>query len=177
MAATGQLRIPVKAKGWEGVDGSMKVVTLSTPLRLLVPALLVSSLPVETRAVTFEGGRLGVAVGAAVVAGSLAIAWAFYAAIGVFGAAAVVWLLGGAGAVMMVNGARPLAFVKPICVRCRLLPVIREHEAIHLSGVDSDDIVWEEMRTRHSCESLGLDGDPSICSFCPIPRRLKEKRV
>jgi hypothetical protein len=93
--------------------------------------------------------------------------------LGALGALAFFWLFGSAGVVMVANGVRPSAFVKPICVKCRLLPVIKEHEAIHLAGVESDDEVWEEMRTRHSCESLGLDGDPSICSFCPIPRRLR----
>lgn len=153
----------------------MRVVRLSTPVRILVPALLVAALPTRTRAVTYEGGRLGVVVGAALVTGSLAIGFAFYPFVGIVGMLVLLWLFGGVGVVIIVNGARPLAFVKPICVRCRLLPIIREHEAIHLSGVESDDRVWEEMRTRHSCESLGLDGDPSICSFCPIPKRLKER--
>jgi len=153
----------------------MRVVRLSTPVRILVPALLVAALPLRTRAVTYEGGRLGIVVGAAVITGSLAIGVAFYPFMGVLGLLAVLWLLGGVGVVMVVNGARPLAFVKPICVRCRLLPIIREHEAIHLAGVESDERVWEMMRTRHSCESLGLDGDPAICSFCPIPKHLKER--
>lgn len=164
-----------KVAGWQGVESSLKVVSLSKPLSLLVPALLVASFPLRTRAVTYEGGRLGVAVGAVLLAGSIAIGAAFYPVMGLVGVLAFLWLFGGAGAVMVVNGLRPMAFVKPICVKCRLLPVIREHEAIHLAGVESDDRVWEEMRARHSCESLGLDGDPDICSFCPIPRRLREQ--
>jgi len=70
--------------------------------------------------------------------------------------------------------ASSLAFVKPICAACRLRPVIEEHEAIHLGGVVEDGVVWREMKKRYSCESLSLDGDPNICSFCPIPKRLKE---
>jgi len=173
MAATGQLKTVPAAEGWQGVEGSLKVVRLSTPLRILVPVLLVSSARLKTRAVTYEGGRLGVAVGATVLAGSLAIGAAFYPTAGIAGVLALLWLIGGAGVVMVVNGLRPIAFVKPVCVKCRLLPVIREHEAIHLAGVESDDRVWAEMRKRHSCESLRLDGDPGICSFCPIPKRLR----
>ena len=73
---------------------------------------------------------------------------------------------------MIVCSLRPTAFVKPICLKCRLLPVIEEHEAIHLSGVSSENEVWESMRSRHSVESLSLSGDPAICPFCPIPKRL-----
>src|SRR5271157_689402 len=163
----------IRAGGWQGVEGHMKVVRLGLPLRLLVPALLVTALPLGTRAVSYEGGRFGMAAGALIAAGSLAVGWGLYPAAGPAGVFLFFWLLGGAGILLILNGVRPIAFVKPICSRCRLLPIIREHEAIHLSGVESDDRVWEEMRARHSCESLGLDGDPSICSFCPIPRRLR----
>jgi hypothetical protein len=123
--------------------------------------------------VSFEGGRAGVAIGAVIVAGSVVIGWVLYPALGPVGAVVVLWLIGTAGAAMVASGLRPIAFVKPICVKCRLLPVIREHEAIHLSGVESDDEVWASMRRRHSVESLGLEGDPAICPFCPIPKRLR----
>jgi len=159
---------------WQAVMQRTVVVRLSTPLRILVPALLVTSISARTRGVSFEGGRLGAALGAMLVAVSVVAGWGFYPFAGMAGVAVFLWLFGGAGLLMVANGARPMAFVKPICTRCRLLPVIREHEAIHLAGVDSDRQVWADMRTRHSCESLGLDSDPGICSFCPIPIRLKE---
>jgi hypothetical protein len=84
------------------------------------------------------------------------------------------WLIGTAGLAMFASALRPTAFVKPICVKCRLLPIIREHEAIHLSGVAGEKAVWDSMKTRHSVESLSLSQDPTICSFCPIPKRLSE---
>jgi hypothetical protein len=158
--------------GWQAVDARLRVVRLSRPLRLLVPALMVATIPLKTRAVSYEGGAFGAAVGALVVAGSLAVGWAFYPLAGAAGVILPLWLLGSAGLVMVVNGVRPVAFVKPICVRCRLLPVIREHESIHLAGVESDDAIWSDMRTRHSRQSLAVEGDPRICSFCPIPARL-----
>lgn len=85
------------------------------------------------------------------------------------------WLFGTAGALIALSAVRPTAFVKPICVKCRLLPVIKEHEAIHLSGVSSEGAVWDSMRQRYSVENLSLEGDPAICPFCPIPRRLSER--
>ncbi len=98
-----------------------------------------------------------------------------WGSLGMLGALLPFWLFGTAGALMMMNGVRPMAFVKPICVKCRLFPVIAEHEAIHLSGVGGEKAVWASMRLRHSKESLKLDGDPSICWFCPIPKRLSEQ--
>ena len=100
------------------------------------------------------------------------IGWLLGGVLGPAGLVLSFWLLGTTGLALFAGGVRPLAFVKPICVRCRLLPVIREHEAIHLSGVSAEEAVWESMRTRHSAESLSLEGDPAICSFCPIPKRL-----
>ena len=86
------------------------------------------------------------------------------------------WFIGTAGVATVFGAIRPTAYVKPICVKCRLLPVIKEHEAIHLTGVGNERDVWDSMRTRHSVRSLSLEGDPSICSFCPIPKRLAEQQ-
>jgi len=167
----------MKGEEWQAVDQRIRVVTLSGALRVLVPALFISALPQRTRGVSYEGGRMGLVVGIIMVAGSIAMGAELYHVTGIVGIVVIFWLLGSSGTVMMVNGARPLAFVKPICVRCRLLPIIKEHESIHMSGVESDDEVWASMRTRHSCESLGLDGDPAICTFCPIPKRLREGKA
>jgi hypothetical protein len=156
------------------IDGPMRVVRLTAAVRLLIPALLLSTLPVGTRGASYEGGKFGLAVGALLTAGSLVVGLMLYPLAGLVGIVVLCWLLGTAGAVMLVNELMPMAFVKPICAKCRLLPIIKEHEAIHVAGVSSDDEVWASMKTRHSYESLGLDGDPSICSFCPIPRRLRE---
>ncbi len=162
-------------EGWKQLLPRTRVVPLGWALRALVPALLVSSLPVSTRGVSYEGGKIGAAMGGLVMFGSILVGWMIYPLLGDVGVVVVFWAFGTAGVVMIINGARPLAFVKPICVKCRLLPVIKEHEALHLSGMEKDSEVWASMRKRYSCESLGLDGDPAICSFCPIPKRLREK--
>ncbi|MDV3276911.1 MAG: hypothetical protein LYZ69_00415 [Nitrososphaerales archaeon] len=160
--------------GWSEVAEAMRTLKLSLPVRLLVPSLLVTSYPKNAIGFSFGGGRVGVALGAGLFGASLALGALLYPVAGLLGVGFPLWLLGTAGTAMFLSSLKPIAFVKPLCSRCRLLPIIQEHEAIHLSGVESDDDVWRSMRSRHSCASLSLDGDPSICWFCPIPRRLKE---
>jgi hypothetical protein len=151
----------------------MKVVKLDTRVLVLVPFLALASLSERTRGFTLYPGRTGLVLGTAILAASGAIAYELLP-IGILGALLSLWLLGSIGVASFAASLRPTAFVKPICVRCRLLPVIKEHEAIHLTGVSSERAVWDSMRTRHSTQSLALEGDPAICSFCPIPKRLSE---
>jgi hypothetical protein len=151
-----------------------KVIALSPLLQGLLPFLLAPTLSKSTRGVSFQRGRLSLLLGSILVLASLVMGWLLTGPTGIWGLLVVSWLVGTTGAVMVVSGLKPLAFVKPICTRCRLLPVIVEHEAIHLVGVTQEEKVWASMRQRHSVESLNLEGDPAICSFCPIPKRLSE---
>ena len=167
--------MPTAAKDWEAIAKKTKMVDLSPLVQVLVPALLVSTLSKSTRGVSFQGGRFGLLLGTILVGASLVMGWILMGHLGAFGFLVVFWLVGTTGTVMVVSTTRPLAFVKSICTRCRLLPIIVEHEAIHLSGVASDRAVWASMRERHSVESLRLETDPAICSFCPIPKRLREQ--
>ena len=160
--------------GWEQVAASLKVGRLSTPVQILVPALLVPTLPRSTRGISFPPGKPGLAIGVVLVLGGVSLGWLLGGDYGLEGALIGLWLLGSFGILLIVSSLRPFALVKPICTRCRLLPIIKEHEAIHLTGVAGESAVWESMRARHSVESLGLNGDPSICWFCPIPKRLSE---
>jgi len=160
---------------WEGINGRMKVVKLTLPLQLLVPALIFPSLSSSTRGLTFYPGRTGLALGCLLIGSSALVGILLIGPTGPWGAVLSVWVLGTAGVASVVGVIRPTAFVKTICVKCRLLPIIKEHEAIHLSGVSSEKEVWASMRSRHSAKSLSLEGDPSICSFCPIPKRLAEQ--
>jgi len=151
-----------------------RVVTLSPLLRVLAPSLLAPTFSKSTRGVSFHGGRSGLILGFVLVVVSLDIGWLLRGPTGFLGYVVTFWLVGTTGVAMITNGLKPLAFVKPICTRCRLLPVIVEHEAIHLTGVAREKDVWASMRQRHSVESLKLEGDPAICQFCPIPKRLSE---
>ncbi len=164
----------VSGGGWETVAGGLRVVSLTSLVQILVPSLILPTLPRSTRGFSFYPGRLGFSIGLFLLGASSVLAWLMWRPLGALGPLLPFWLLGTTGALMMANGVRPMAFVKPICVKCRLLPVIAEHEAIHLSGVESEKDVWASMRLRHSGESLKLDGDPAICWFCPIPKRLSE---
>jgi hypothetical protein len=152
-----------------------KVVTLSRKVRVALPSLLVSSIPRSAIGFSFEGGKIGAAIGTAVLAIASIASIVLFPIAGIAAVGMAAWLLGGTGALMIFSSLMPnIAFVKPLCTGCRLLPVIKEHEAIHLSGVDSDKDVWAIMKQRHSVESLALVGDPRICSFCPIAKRLSE---
>lgn len=159
---------------WNVVSENMKVVRLTIPLQLLIPAFILPSLPKKTRGLTLFPGVAGMALGIAMLASSVAIGFLLIGPTGPWGGIFSIWILGSIGIATLIGGLRPTAFIKPICVRCRLLPIIKEHEAIHLTGVARESDVWASMKTRHSVESLGLVGDPAICSFCPIPNRLAE---
>jgi len=156
-----------------GAGGRVRVVNLSVPLRVAVPSLFISSLPRGAIGFSFESGLPGAIVGAALVAGSFALGAALFPAAGVLSFAVSFWLIGSTGAVMVYNSSRGLAFVKPLCTGCRLLPIIKEHEGMHVSGIESDGLIWKAMKTRYSFEGLSLGSDPMICSFCPIAKRLK----
>ncbi len=160
--------------GWEAVAARMRVVRLNPLVYLASPLLVISAYPKRTRGFALYPGRLGGFLGALVAVAGGGIALILSGAIGIAGAVVVFWLLGTYGIAMAAGSLLPAAFVKPICTRCRLLPIIKEHESIHLCGVPAESEVWASMKTRHSVESLGLEGDPAICSFCPIPKRLSE---
>jgi hypothetical protein len=161
--------------GWESILPNLRVVKLTAPLQILVPALLLPSLPKSTRGLSLYPGRMGMGIGLALLVASVLIGALLARPTGPWGGVVSFWVLGTAGIVAIEGALRPTAFVKPICVRCRLLPIIKEHEAIHLSGVSSESAVWGSMQTRHSAKSLALEGDPAICSFCPIPKRLQRR--
>ncbi len=160
-----------------GLARGMKVVRLTGLVRAAVPALYITSLPRNAIGFSFEGGVFGALCGALLLVASMLIAFVLSRAVGLLLAFPFsMWLIGGSSVLMIYNSAASsLAFVKPLCSGCRLRPIIEEHEAIHLRGVVQDGLVWREMKKRgYSTESLSLDGDPRICTFCPIPKRLKD---
>jgi hypothetical protein len=163
------------AGSWEDVQLRLKVVRMSPLVLLAVPVLDLSGAGKSTRGVSFYPGAAGAALGVALVATSVAVALILGGPVGLFVGLVLFWLLGSGGIVMAYSAVRPLAFIKPICTRCRLLPIISEHESIHLAGTAGEADVWDSMKRRHSVQSLRLEGDPSICSFCPIPKRLAGK--
>ena len=159
---------------WRGMFERMKVVRLGWPVKVLIPSLIVPSLSSQTRGMTFHFGKGGILIGAMLSGGAAGVAALLLPEFGYPAALLVLWLVGTTGVVMILTPLRPVAFVKPICTRCRLLPVIKEHEAMHMAGEPDERRVWAAMRSRHSVSSLSLDGDPNICTFCPIPKRLRE---
>ena len=160
---------------WKSILNDLRVVRLTVPLQLLVPSLLPPSLSKSTRGLSLYPGKGGLGIGIALLASSFVIGALLAKPTGPWAGIVSFWVLGTAGIIAIAGAVRPTAFVKPICVKCRLLPIIKEHEAIHLSGVARESAVWGSMQSRHSVESLALAGDPRICSFCPIPKRLQQR--
>lgn len=154
-------------------SGRIRVVRLTLPLRLLVPSLLVSSLPKRAIGFSFERGAFGALMGSVLVGGSALLGGVLSQAFGPLAAVAAIWLMGSTGIVMLCNCSTGLAFVKPLCTGCRLLPIIKEHEAMHMGGMESDLAIWESVRGKYTFEGLSLGTDPAICRFCPIAKRLK----
>lgn len=156
------------------IDGVV-VLPLSKLLRLLLPPLLISSLPRRAIGFSFPRGAEGKLLGVALIGGTAAISFLLDGAFGVYAALAMVWLMGGTGVVILYNSVGPgVAFVKQMCSTCRLRPIIEEHEMMHLNGERSEDAVWDAAKKRYSYEGLGLGTDPKIHSFCPIAKRLKD---
>jgi hypothetical protein len=171
LGGTPPIRLPDAATN-AAVVGEIRVVSLTLQLRIGVPSLLISSIPRNAIGFSFERGVFGGAVGAAVLGASLLIGAVFYHVIGVFSFVIPMWLLGSTGVVMLYNSLTGVAFVKPLCTGCQLLPMIKEHEALHLSGVESDEMIWNSVKPKYTREGLSLGNDPRICPFCPIPKRL-----
>ena len=165
------LRMPSPISSMEGIV----VLPLSKLLRLLLPPLFISSLPKRAIGFSFPRGKEGAFLGSALLVGTGTIAFLLDSAFGIYPALAMVWLIGGTGAVILYNSVgHGLAFVKEMCSTCRLRPIIEEHEMMHLKGEPSEDEVWRETRKKYSYDGLGLGSDPAIHSFCPIAKRLKE---
>ncbi len=163
------------ASDWEEVARKTRVVTLSPLVAILIPSLAPAALGRSTRGLSYPPGAQGVLLGSAVLVAGALVASLLGALLGGAALVLILWLFGSAGVAMLVSSVKPIAFVKPICTRCRLRSVIVEHEAIHLAGEGREDTVWASMRRRHTPESLKLAGDPAICPFCPIPKRLAEQ--
>ncbi len=156
-------------------EAGIRVVNLSLAMRVFVPPLFFSSIPKRAIGFSYPRGRVGLIIGASILGLAFFFGNSLSANFGPLSVLLFLWLLGGSGALLIYNSVgRGVAFVKPLCYTCRLLPVIEEHEAIHLSGAASETACWEDARRRYSYSGLGLAGDPRICSFCPIAKRLRE---
>lgn len=155
------------------VGGRVRVVNLTLPLRLAIPSLLISSMPKQAIGFSYEKGTAGALTGAVLLGGSILVGAILFHPIGLVALVAMIWLIGSAGMVMLCSFATGLAFVKPLCTGCRLLPIIKEHETMHINGMKSDLMIWDAVRGKYSFEGLSLGTDPAICSFCPIAKRLK----
>ena len=163
------------ARGGASSPTGIRVVSLTLPLRVAVPPLFVSSIPKRAVGFSFESGAFGGVTGACLLAATPVLGWFLYGVLGPLGPVLSIWLLGSTGAVILWSSARGLAFIKPLCTGCRLFPIVKEHEALHISGIESDAEIWASVKGKYSYEALSLGTDPNICTFCPVARHLKAR--
>jgi len=152
----------------------VRFITMTRLVLLAFPPLFFSSLPKRAIGFSYPSGNEGRALGVALAATTALIGILLYAAAGVPAFLLVLWLTGGTAGLMLYNstGGR-VAFLKHYCAACRLRPLIEEHETMHLAGEPSEEVIWSEARRKYSYDGLSLAGDPRICSFCPIAKRLR----
>jgi hypothetical protein len=169
---------PARAWGGPSTIGSflgVRVVVLSNLVKFLFPPLFFSSMPKRAIGFSYPSGREGKLIGAALVAATGVVSFLMVKTVGIPGLALAAWLTGGTAGLIIYGSTRErVAFVKQYCQYCRLRPLIEEHEAMHLSGVASEEVVWTEARRKYSYASLGLADDPKICTFCPIAKKLRD---
>jgi len=167
------------ARAWGSPTGltgvpEVRFVILSSQVKLAFPPLFLSSLPKRAVGFSYPSGNEGKALGLALLGATAAIGMLLARSLGPLAFVAMVWLTGGTAGVMLYNSTRcRVAFLKEYCSACRLRPIIEEHESMHLNGERSEEVVWEETRRKYTYEGLSLAGDPNICSFCPIAKKLR----
>lgn len=153
---------------------SVRFVPLTRAVRLVFPALLISSLPKRAIGFSFPSGKEGRVLGVALAAVTVLLGVMLATTVGPLGFVLMLWLTGGTAGLLLYNSTgNRIAFVKQYCSTCRLRPLIEEHEMMHLEGEPDEEVIWAEARRRYSYESLSLADDPKICSFCPIAKRLR----
>ncbi|MDA4114667.1 MAG: hypothetical protein OK474_11540 [Thaumarchaeota archaeon] len=152
----------------------VRFITLSGLVKLAFPPLFLSSIPKRAIGFSFPSGSEGRVLGLCLLGMTAVVGYLLFRFVGPLGFIAMAWLTGGTGSLMLYNSTNHrVAFVKDYCSACRLRPLIEEHELMHLNGERSEEVVWAEARKKYSYESLGLEGDARICSFCPIAKRLR----
>jgi len=152
----------------------VRFVILSSIVKLAFPPLFLSSLPKRAVGFSYPSGNEGKILGITLLGATASAGLLLARSLGPLGLLAMVWLTGGTGALMIYNSTQcRVAFLKDYCSSCRLRPIIEEHELMHLNGERSEEVVWGEARRKYSYESLSLAGDPNICSFCPIAKKLR----
>jgi hypothetical protein len=152
----------------------VRFVILSSLVKLAFPPLFLSSIPKRAVGFSYPSGNEGKILGVSLLGATAASGFLLEGSMGPLGLLVMAWLTGGTAALMLYNSTQcRVAFLKEYCSACRLRPIIEEHESMHLNGERSEDVVWGEARKKYSYESLSLAGDPNICAFCPIAKKLR----
>lgn len=140
----------------------------------MLPVIILACYRKRMLAFTMLKSRSELFVGLALVPTSLIVAWAFYFVIGGYSYPLLMWTLGGVGVMMVVHSlSSGLIFVKPKCNSCSFLPLIIEHENLHIAGIHSEAKVWASIKERFNWETVIKP--QKVCAHCPIPGHMQAK--
>ena len=149
-------------------------IVLGTLIYVILPFIILASFRKKVLAFTMLKGRTELFVGIALIPTSIIIGRAFYLLIGGYAYPLLFWVLGGMGVMMIVHSLSPgLIFVKPMCNSCTFLPLILEHENLHISGIRGETQVWSKIKKIYDWQKIRKP--QQICAHCAIPGRMKAK--
>jgi hypothetical protein len=141
---------------------------------LLLPPVLLAAIPKNAIGFSYPGGKLGIGIGAVAGIVTIGLGYLLASLLGLGSVPLVIWLSGGSSILILYSSVSDgIVFIKSLCSTCRLKGMIIEHEVLHLSGVESEEEVWQSAGSRHDPDGLNLKTDNSICDFCPIPKRFR----
>lgn len=149
-------------------------VILSPLIYAILPFIILVSFRKKVLAFTMMKGKSELYVGMALIPASIVIGRAFYFLVGGYSYPLVFWVLGGVGIMMVVHSLSPgLIFVKPMCNACTFLPLIMEHENLHISGIHGEVQVWSRIKEKYDWKKIRKP--QKICPHCPIPGHMQAK--
>jgi len=149
-------------------------IVLGPLIYAILPFIILVSFRKKVLAFTMLRGKTELFVGIALVPASLIVGRALYLLIGGYAYPLLLWVLGGVGIMMIVHSlSSGLIFVKPMCNSCTFLPLILEHEKLHISGIRDETQVWSKIRKMYDWHKIRKP--KQICSHCPIPGHMKGK--
>ncbi len=149
-------------------------IVLGPLIYAILPFIILASFRKKVLAFTMLKGKTELFVGIALVPSSLIIGRALYLLIGGYAYPLLLWVIGGIGVMMIVHSlSSGLIFVKPMCNSCTFLPLILEHENLHISGIGGEAQVWSKIQKKYDWQKLKKP--QQICPHCPIPGHMKAK--
>ncbi len=149
-------------------------IVLGPLVYAILPFIILASFRKKVLAFTMLKRKSELYVGLALIPTSVIVGQAFYFLIGWYSYPLLLWVLGGIGVIMVVHSlSSGLIFVKPMCNSCSFLPLILEHENLHISGIRGEAQVWSKIKKMYDWQTIRKP--QKICLHCPIPGHMQAK--